>query len=132
MIPGEAVITLSPVDEPGKVIDLMAKTGHTGFPIVDNGRLVGIVTNRDVTSINAADKTCPTLREIMTFKPFVIHPDDTLEEALAIMVGQNFDHLPVVRKETPDTLAGFLTRSDIMRTYVQAGYLAACQKQKSP
>ena len=49
-----------------------------------------------------------------------------------IMVGQNFDHLPVVRKETPDMLAGFLTRSDIMRTYVQAGYLAACQKQKSP
>ena len=32
----------------------------------------------------------------MTFPPVVIHPDDTLEEALAIMVGHNFDHLPVV------------------------------------
>ena len=53
------MITLIPSDEPGKIIDLMAKTGHTGFPIVDNGRLVGIVTNRDVTSFNVADKTYP-------------------------------------------------------------------------
>ncbi|MGA9030666.1 MAG: CBS domain-containing protein, partial [Methanoregula sp.] len=132
MTPGEAVVTLSPADEPAKVVDLMTKTGHTGFPIVENGRLVGIITNRDVSALRAADKTCPSIHEAMTFKPFIIHPDDTLEDALAIMVGQNFDHLPVVRKETPDMLAGFLTRSDILRTYVQAGYLAACQKQKSP
>ena len=32
MTPGDAVIVLSPLDEPGKVVDLMAKTGHTGFP----------------------------------------------------------------------------------------------------
>ena len=129
MTPGEAVITLSPTDEPAKVVDLMTKTGHTGFPIVENGRLVGIITNRDVSALRAADKTCPSIHEAMIFRPFVIHPDDTLEDALAIMVGQNFDHLPVVRKETPDTLAGFLTRTDILRTYVQAGYLAECRKQ---
>jgi len=129
MISRESVITLSPLDEPAKVVDLMAKTGHTGFPIVEDGRLVGIITNRDVSAIRAADKTCPSIREIMTFRPFVVHPDDTLEDALAVMVGQNFDHLPVVRKDTPDMLAGFLTRSDILRTYVQAGYLAECRKQ---
>src|SRR5208283_4330255 len=129
MTPGEAVITLSPTDEPEKVVDLMTKTGHTGFPIVENGRLVGIITNRDVSALRAADKTCPSIHEAMIFRPFVIHPDDTLEDALAIMVGQNFDHLPVVRKETPDMLAGFLTRTDILRTYVQAGYLAECRKQ---
>jgi CIC family chloride channel protein len=130
MIPRESVITLSPSDEQAKVIDLMAKTGHTGFPIVENGRLVGIITNRDVTAIRIADKTCPTLHEIITFKPFVIHPDDTLEDALAIMVGQNFDHLPVVRVDAPDIMIGFLTRSDILRTYVQAGYLTACKREE--
>jgi CIC family chloride channel protein len=130
MTPREAVITLSPSDEPEKVIDLMAKTGHTGFPIVEDGHLVGIITNRDVSAIRAAEKTCPTIREIMTFKPFVIHPDDTLEDALAIIVGHDFDHLPVVRKETPDMLVGFLTRSDVLRTYVQADYLAECKKEE--
>ncbi len=130
MIPRESVITLSPSDEPGKVIDLITKTGHTGFPIVDNGCLVGIITNRDVTAVRAANKTCPTIREIMTFKPFVIHPDDTLEDALVIMVGQNFDHLPVVPEENPDTLVGFLTRSDILRTYVQASHRNACKREE--
>ncbi|MGA9621670.1 chloride channel protein [Methanoregula sp.] len=132
MIPGESVITLSPSDEPAKIIDLMAKTGHTGFPVVENGRLVGIVTNRDVSTIRVADKTYPSIREAMTSPPVVIHPDDTLEDALVFMVGHNFDHMPVVRPETPDILSGFLTRSDILRTYVQADYLAACRKQKSP
>ncbi|MGB7993304.1 chloride channel protein [Methanoregula sp.] len=132
MTPRDSVITLFPSDEPGKIIDLMAQTGHTGFPVVENGRLVGIVTNRDVSSFRVADKTYPSIREAMTSPPVVIHPDDTLEEALAIMVGHNFDHMPVVRPERPYMLAGFLTRSDILRTYVQADYLTACQKQKSP
>ena len=93
----------------------MAKTGHTGFPVVENGRLVGIVTNRDVSTIRVADKTYPSIREAMTSPPVVIHPDDTLEDALVFMVGHNFDHMPVVRPETPDILSGFLTRSDILR-----------------
>ena len=50
----------------------------------------------------------------MTFTPFVIHPDDTLENALEVMVGHNFDYLPVVREGAPDKLVGFLTRSDIL------------------
>jgi CIC family chloride channel protein len=130
MTPPDAVITLSPSDEPAKVISLMATTGHTGFPIVENGRLVGIVTNRDVSAIRAADKVCPSIREVMTFAPVVIHPDDTLEDALAIMVGHEFDHLPVVRKEAPDTLAGFLTRTDILRSYARVSHMETCQKQE--
>ena len=128
MTPGDAVITLSPSDKPAKVIDLMAKTGHTGFPIIDDGRLVGIITNRDVNAIRAADKMNTDIRQILTFTPFIIHPEDTLENALAIMVGHNSDYLPVVRADAPDKLAGFLTRSDILRTYVQASYLAASRK----
>lgn len=49
--------------------------------------------------------------------PGVIHPEDTLEDALAIMVSRDFNHLPVVERGSPDTLAGFLTRTDIMKSY---------------
>jgi CIC family chloride channel protein len=128
MIPGEAVITFSPSDELAKVLDFTASTGHTGFPVLEDGRLVGIITNRDAQSLRTGKGLCPAIRQAMTPAPFVVYPEDTLEKALAIMVGHNFDHLPVVRAETPDTLAGFLTRSDILRTYVQASYLTACQK----
>ncbi|MEN6609456.1 MAG: chloride channel protein [Methanoregulaceae archaeon] len=132
MTPREAIVALSPSDEPAKVIDLMAKTGHNGFPILEDDRLVGIVTNQDISAIHTADKTCPTLSQTMTPAPFVIHPDDTLEDALAIMVDHNFDHIPVVLAEAPDTLVGFLTRTDILRAYARASHSVICRKPEDP
>ncbi|HVP97457.1 chloride channel protein [Methanoregula sp.] len=129
MTPKDMVISVSPTDDPEKVVHLMTTTGHTGFPVIENGRLVGMITNRDVSAMRVMDKTCPGIHEGMTSPPFVIHPDDTLEAALEIMVGHGFDHLPVVRKELPETLVGFLTRTDILRTYVQASHLLACKKE---
>jgi len=131
MTPGTAVITLSPLDEPEKVVDLMAKTGHTGFPVLDKGRLVGIVTNRDVSLTRLPGRECATIREAMMASPFVTYPDDTLEEALALMVGHDFDHLPVVHRDAPETLIGFLTRTDILRSYAKASHkLAECTIQQ--
>ena len=130
MTPRDMVISLTPRDEPEQVVRLMTRTGHTGFPVVENGRLAGIITNRDVSTMRLMDKTCPSIREAMTSPPFVVHPDDTLEAALELMVGHDFDHLPVVRKETPEMLAGFLTRTDILRMYVQSSHLTACTKQE--
>ncbi|HUH78269.1 MAG TPA: chloride channel protein [Methanoregula sp.] len=131
MTPGDSVITVSVSDAPATVIDLVAKTGHTAFPIVDNGRLVGIITGPDVNAFSPEGKSCRDLRDIAKFNPFVVHPEDTLEDALAIMVGHKCDDLPVVRREEPDVLVGFLSRTDIMRTYVQAKYLAVCQLSES-
>ncbi|MFA6362657.1 chloride channel protein [Methanoregula sp.] len=131
MIPKESVITFSPTHTPSDVLDTIGKTGHTGFPVIDEGRLVGIVTNRDVRSLSTSDGGCPTLRDAITPAPLVIHPDDSLESALAIMVGHDFNHLPVVEKESPDTLAGFLTRTDILRAYARASHLAACKKEEN-
>ncbi|MGA2162122.1 MAG: chloride channel protein [Methanoregula sp.] len=130
MTPGDAVITLSPLDEPGKVVDLMATTGHTGFPVIENDRLVGIVTNRDVSLTCLPGGECATIREAMMTAPVVIHPDDTLENALAIMVGHDFDHLPVVREDAPGTLVGFLTRTDILRSYARASHRVTCEPQE--
>jgi CIC family chloride channel protein len=120
MTPREAVIILSPSDESMKVPDLIATTGHTGFPVIDEGRLVGIITNRDARNLLPAEGILPSVREAMTPAPFVIHPEDSLEVALGIMVGQDFNHLPVVEKESPDRLVGFLTRTDMMKAYARS------------
>ena len=63
-----------------------------------------------------------TVREVMTPAPFVIHPEDSLEDALEIMVSQDFNHLPVVEKESPDRLVGFLTRTDILKAYTRSSH----------
>lgn len=120
MISGDAVITLSPADPLSRVPELISSTGHTGFPVVENGRLVGIITNRDAWSRRSPEKTGLSVRDAMTPVLIVIHPGDSLEDALSLMVHEDFNHLPVVEKESPDRLAGFLTRTDILLTYARA------------
>lgn len=116
----EAVISLSPSDDSMNVPDLIATTGHTGFPVVDEDRLVGIITNRDARNLLTAEGILPSVREAMTPAPFVIHPEDSLEDALEMMVSHDFNHIPVVEKDSPDRLVGFLTRTDIMKAYTRS------------
>ncbi|NMB79452.1 MAG: CBS domain-containing protein [Methanomicrobiales archaeon] len=119
MTPSGSVISLFPVDESMKVAELVETTGHTGFPVIDQGHLVGIVTSRDARSLLTVEGILPSVREVMTRNPVVIHPEDTLEDALQLMVSGNFNHLPVVTKNSPDLLQGFLTRTDIMKAYAR-------------
>jgi CIC family chloride channel protein len=117
MTPAAAVITLSSRDGLIKVPELITATGHTGFPVIDDGRLVGIITNRDARTIHGTERLRPSVQDAMTPAPVVIYPEDSLEEALEIMVSRDFNHLPVVEKDSPERLAGFLTRTDILKTY---------------
>ena len=44
-------ITISPSDTIEKVEDIILKKGYTGYPVVENGVLVGMITNRDIDFI---------------------------------------------------------------------------------
>jgi CIC family chloride channel protein len=43
------------------------------------------------------------------------------------MVSRDFNHLPVVEKESPERLVGFLTRTDIMKMYARLSHPATCR-----
>jgi CIC family chloride channel protein len=130
MVKKDAVVAFSPLDGPAGVRSVIAETGHTGFPVLENGRLVGVITHRDVQGAGKALGECPVLRRLMTAPPVVVHPGDTLEDALALMVGQDFDHLPVAEDGTTDLLAGFITRTDILRAYARENHAASCDTGK--
>ena len=130
MVKKDAVVAFSPGDEPAGVRHMIAETGHTGFPILESGKLVGIVTHRDVQGAGKAPGECPTLRGLMTAPPVTVHPGDTLEDALSLMVGNDFDHLPVVQDGTTDVLAGFITRTDILRAYARENHQVSCETKK--
>lgn len=117
MIPLDAVLSFTPDDNPAKVAEAIAATGHTGFPVLEEGRLIGIVSNQDVRDYPVETCVSPTIREAMTPSPLVIHPENSLEDALSLMVDHSFNHLPVVRADREDILIGFLTRTDILRAY---------------
>jgi len=120
MLPGNLVITFSPGDPVQKARTIIDQTSHTGFPVLDAGRLAGIITVGDVRRIqNGAGLSSP-VGDGMTRELVVVSPDDTLENAMRLMMIHNIHHLLVVDPKDPDVLLGFLTRTDIMQIYSRA------------
>ncbi|MBW4494181.1 MAG: chloride channel protein [Oscillatoria princeps RMCB-10] len=96
-----------------EVLQAFSRSHHRGFPVVDDGHLVGIVTQTDLA--NASKRQLPgntPLREIMTPNPMTVRPVDTLSEVLYRLNRYNLSRLPVTEERK---LVGIITRSDIIR-----------------
>ena len=83
----------------------MMKTNHVGAVlVVDEGRLVGIFTERDavyrVMALGGAPEATP-VGEVMTRDPKTVAPDETFGYALLLMHEHGFRHAPVVRDGRP-------------------------------
>ncbi|MCK4756857.1 MAG: chloride channel protein, partial [Thermoplasmata archaeon] len=102
-----------------EVSDIILESGFQGFPcICPDGKLVGIVTHADIRNAISRGLGDSNICDIETKKDLVVvYPDDTLEHAMETMTSSGFGHLPVVSKENPDKLVGFLTRNDILKVY---------------
>lgn len=101
-----------------ELTDLFVQTNRHAFPVLDQGRLVGIVSLTDLR--NAADlEQQEELRvgDLMTRSIITVFPDDTLQEALHRMGPQDLSRLPVVSREDPEHLLGILRRNDVVRAY---------------
>ncbi len=65
----------------------------------DDGKLIGIVTERDVVFRGVAaglDTTVSTIADIMTANPDTLSPNDSAADALELMQPEKYRHLPVV------------------------------------
>jgi len=117
MIKPDKVLTLSPDDCVEKAHAMIDQTSHTGFPVLEEGRLVGIVTTANVRQSENVTGLSSMVRDCMTRNLIVISPEDTLETAMRLMMIHNIHHLPVADPDHPEVLLGFLTRTDIMKIY---------------
>jgi CBS domain-containing protein len=91
-------ITVAPEDTLGEVAERMT-TQNVGAVIVkDYGRLIGILTERDMLRAMAArvHTSDARIRQWMTADPVTASPDMSLEEAAQVMLDNGFRHLPVV------------------------------------
>ncbi|MBU4374520.1 MAG: chloride channel protein [Euryarchaeota archaeon] len=101
------------------VLELIHKYGYTGFPVVDDTKLVGIVTFEDAEKVSVDKRSLTMAKEVMTQKLIVARPGDSLEEALLKLLDRNIGRLPVVDENDPTKLVGLLTKYDIIRTHAK-------------
>ncbi len=116
-------ITLPPNLSVREALDVMAKYRVSGIPITQNGRLVGILTNRDLRFID--DPSIP-IERIMTKDKLITAPvGTTLEKAKAILHQHRIEKLPVV--DDAGYLRGLITVKDILK---KIQYPDACVDDK--
>ncbi len=111
-------IAVSPKDRIETVIKLMKLSGHTGYPVVDNGKLVGIITEHDVDkALDQIDIKEWSVAEVSCKKVICCKADTPLSEVLIKMMDRKINRMPIVDNKDPTKLVGWLTRSDIMQIY---------------
>jgi CBS domain-containing protein len=112
MSPG--AVSLPPTASVREAAKLMKTKNIGSVMVIDEGRLVGIFTERDLVRLVAegGDLDKP-LAEVMTTNPVTVKPDDPLVLAVAKMVEHNIRHLPVIdEKGTP---IGMLSVRDVIK-----------------
>ncbi len=122
--------TLSPDAVVRDAARLMLEFRISAVLIVDNERLVGIVTERDMTRVLATPETDPdatTLQAIMTPSPDTIAPDDDARDALELMEIRGYRHLPIVDGER---LVGIVSIRDLYASVKRRLADAAASMQK--
>ena len=108
--------------------DTMMRRGIRRLPVVQQGRLVGIVTIGDLREARPSPATSLSIYElnyllarltvgqVMTHSPYTVRPTTSIEEAARIMLVRKVSGVPVVNDE--GTVAGVITESDIFRMLI--------------
>ena len=122
----ENVVTVEPKDSMQQAIKLIKKHKIRRLPVVENGKVVGIVTDRDLKRASASDATTLEIHElfylistikvedIMTRDPITVPMDYTVEETAEILLNNKISGVPVVDHE--GRLKGIITQTDLFRT----------------
>ncbi len=124
----EEVIVLDENASIMKASQIMKENNIRRIPVVSHGKLVGIVTDRDIKEATPSKATALDVHElyyllaevrvkdIMTPDPIYVKPDDTVEYAAVLMLENRISGLPVVDDE--GRVVGILTQTDVFKLFV--------------
>ena len=122
------VATVSEKDSLSKAFQILYERNHKVLPVVDDGKLTGLLTERLLAEVRPSAATALSVyelnylmsrtkvRDIMKTDVFTVGPDALIEDAASIMYTNDIGSLPVIGKDR--TLVGIVTQTDIFRALI--------------
>ena len=113
-----AVVSVAPEDTLGEAAERMAEDGVGSAVVLDSGRLIGILTERDLLRAVAGrvHTSEARVREWMTVDPMTATEATSAHEAMRTMLEQGFRHLPVIEE---GRTIGVVSLRELMRAAMQ-------------
>ncbi len=124
----QSVVAIGAEDTMQRAIELMKDYDIGMLPVMDGGRLVGIVTDRDLKRAAPSDAAVFEMRQIlyhlsrvkmgaiMSRKPVTVRYDHTVEEAAQTLLDHRISGCPVT--DASGQVVGIITKSDIFRAVI--------------
>lgn len=119
-------LSVTPQETVGQADELMTENKIRQLPVVNDGGLVGIVTDRDIRSflsgsllstLEEREKALNVkVRDVMTTEPLTVAPDDELQEAVELLIEEKIGGIPVV--DETEGLVGIVTYVDVLRCFL--------------
>ncbi|WP_435126498.1 M50 family metallopeptidase [Halobaculum sp. D14] len=121
MTPGSELKTVTPDTSVAALMERMFTERHTGYPVLENGRLVGMVTLEDAQSVKEVERDAYTVGDVMETDVASVTPDADALDALDTMQDRGVGRLAVV--DADGELVGLISRTDLMTAFnvIQSG-----------
>jgi CBS domain-containing protein len=115
---GNKIWSVGPHATVFEALILMAEKDVGALVVVEGGKLVGIFSERDYARkvvLKGRSSKDTEVAELMTPDVFYVHPDQTIDECMALMTNKRIRHLPVLDN---DQLVGVITIGDAVKAVI--------------
>jgi len=110
------VRTLAPTDTVAEAATVMARYGHEGFPVVEDGAIIGVLTRGEIDKALHHKLGGTAIRQFMRKGRFFVTPQDSVEKLQALMTDEGLGQVPVVDN---GKIIGIVTRTDLIKLWAE-------------
>lgn len=115
---GDQVWTIAPDASVYDALQLMADKGIGALVVIDNERIVGLLSERDYARkliLQGRSSRNTPVSEVMTTRVLIVGPDQTVEDCMALATDKRVRHFPVM---DGDRLIGLVSIGDLVKSVI--------------
>ena len=116
---GNAIYSVEPDMMVYRAIELMCEKNIGGLLIVENGKLVGIFTERDYARkliLKGKSSKDTPIKDLMTSNLVTVSPETSIDDCMRVMTGRKIRHLPVLDN---GNLVGVISIGDVVHYVIE-------------